>query len=594
MKLFKSFVLPVVGLLLSAGLASCSSSNAANKEIENVDLVPVTTSKNGKWSMINEDGDIVYDAEFKNMPTASYNGLFSVEEGKGYTVYKVGGKIPEQVRDLENLKSVGYLEDGLMPVTFPGKRIALVDEDGNAKFELNPIKGSEIISCAPGYSDGLLLVKTEDGKYGFVDTNGKVVVNPEYEEAYNFSEELALVVMRDKSYNKLWSVIDKSGKVKFKIKDGYDLLSRFYKEGYIVARKDDRIFMINEKGVETKLSSKVENVYDYNDKFIIFSDEVNGVGVIDFNGEIIIRPKYNEIIFSNDGDFLVKKDVVQKEYAKINTNGDEIGDIIDFELIKSFGKFGYFVKEGKTKVLVSDDFERKGKEEFYEVNLEIDRGLISSDYIDVDEIAEIMVKMINGDRVGNLQLGSSASEIMQGKSLEDYFYRSRVEFETLSIGGFRYQIKVYGDFSACLGDFDSDIYSRRFYWNPSSKLYGVDIIVATESDWGISGMNAMKRSLGSDGYKLIKEGLYFGKKAAVYKKDNVIVFIGGEKISGGLVVMKADMENIVLSMIEPDDGKSRVVTGGEYGEGPDNDGLIYSDSDSVVEAVPREVAPAAW
>lgn len=95
-------------------LSSCGSSSRA--DLSNVELIPVTTTKDGKWSMINDKGEIVFDSEFKNQPTASYNGLFTVEEGKGLTVYKIGGDKPEAVSGLENLKDAGFLEDGLMPV----------------------------------------------------------------------------------------------------------------------------------------------------------------------------------------------------------------------------------------------------------------------------------------------------------------------------------------------------------------------------------------------------------------------------------------------------------------------------------------------
>ena len=54
---------------------------------------------------------------------------------------------------------------------------------------------------------GLRRVK-KDGKWGFIDKNGKVVIEPQYDFAEPFSEGLGKVKKDGK-----WGFIDKSGKV---------------------------------------------------------------------------------------------------------------------------------------------------------------------------------------------------------------------------------------------------------------------------------------------------------------------------------------------------------------------------------------------
>jgi hypothetical protein len=50
----------------------------------------------------------------------------------------------------------------------------------------------------------------KNGKYGYVDTNGKLVISLQYQDAYDFRKEgLALV-----KKNKLFGFIDKNGKIK--------------------------------------------------------------------------------------------------------------------------------------------------------------------------------------------------------------------------------------------------------------------------------------------------------------------------------------------------------------------------------------------
>ena len=52
-------------------------------------------------------------------------------------------------------------------------------------------------------------------KYGYIDKSEEIVIEPQYEDAYSFSEGLACVKIEDK-----WGYIDKAGK--FVINPQYD------------------------------------------------------------------------------------------------------------------------------------------------------------------------------------------------------------------------------------------------------------------------------------------------------------------------------------------------------------------------------------
>ena len=56
-----------------------------------------------------------------------------------------------------------------------------------------------------GFSDGLARVK-QNGKYGYIDKNGKMVIQPQFNDARNFSDGLAMVRQNGK-----YRYIDKSG-----------------------------------------------------------------------------------------------------------------------------------------------------------------------------------------------------------------------------------------------------------------------------------------------------------------------------------------------------------------------------------------------
>src|SRR3981081_1947991 len=56
-------------------------------------------------------------------------------------------------------------------------------------------------------SSGIFPIKV-GGKYGFIDRNGKVAIQPQFDEAARFQDGLAPV-----SVNKAWGYIDRNGKL---------------------------------------------------------------------------------------------------------------------------------------------------------------------------------------------------------------------------------------------------------------------------------------------------------------------------------------------------------------------------------------------
>jgi len=70
-------------------------------------------------------------------------------------------------------------------------------------------------SSVGGFSEGLALVSIEDegiGKYGYIDKTGKIIINPQFDDAESFSEGLAAVRIGDYRTGK-YGYIDRTGKI---------------------------------------------------------------------------------------------------------------------------------------------------------------------------------------------------------------------------------------------------------------------------------------------------------------------------------------------------------------------------------------------
>ena len=127
------------------------------------------------------------------------------------------------------------------------------------------------------FSEGLAYVE-KNGKYGYIDKTGKLVIPYKFDDANDFSEGLAVVEI-DEEYG----YIDKSGKLVIPCK--YDYAFDF-SEDLARVKKDDKIGFINKSG-KLIIPVKFDNANDFSEG--LAKVEKDGkYGYIDKNGKIAI------------------------------------------------------------------------------------------------------------------------------------------------------------------------------------------------------------------------------------------------------------------------------------------------------------------
>ncbi len=126
------------------------------------------------------------------------------------------------------------------------------------------------------YSEGVIAVKSSNGKYGYVDKTGKVVIPFKYDDAEEFHNGTAVVYIKDG-----YTLIDKSGKI---------LLEKIY------------------SGVMASYSDLIE----------IYDKETKKYGYINNSGEIVIPLIYDNATYFENGVAFVK---ISEKYRMIDTNG---------------------------------------------------------------------------------------------------------------------------------------------------------------------------------------------------------------------------------------------------------------------------------
>lgn len=150
-------------------------------------LLPIREKKGLKWSIVDNKGKILLKEYFDGSVSESGEGTFTVRDSTGkWSVYTVEKGKPHLVVD--SLENLGNFSEGVMAVVrVQGEPIEIIDKQGKTVLTLDTICGKTIVRC--GYCHyGRFVVttidKAGDVKVGMVDREGRVIVEPEYEELY--------------------------------------------------------------------------------------------------------------------------------------------------------------------------------------------------------------------------------------------------------------------------------------------------------------------------------------------------------------------------------------------------------------------------
>ena len=443
------FMIPALAAsLLMTGCGGDSSN------LPSLDYAAVKTSKDAKWGFVGPDGKMLYEDEFENEPSVVANGYFTVEENNGICVYKVAEKKPELVPGLEDLVCAGTMSEGLIPMTRKNERIKLVDASGKEKVTFMPVDGNEIVKVSGLIIDGLLTFKTTEDKWGIISKDGDPLIAPKYDQIYYAMEGMVFAKNTGKpdkegNIKDNYYLLDKKGKEILKFKDEMSIASAFRNGKALVMKGSEKIpGYINKKGEFTKLPGKVHSFGGFfNGKEFSFETEDDKVGVMNLEGEIIIRPRYDYLGTYGEDKFYVKDG--DKKWSILNKSGEKE---------KSFDDFEYFIampqvyKNTKFEVLARekdhqfDFYTFDGKpvtqESFYAVNVMLNSGMVETDYFNAEEVGNKMAALINDNGVKGIAFNTEISKLLpEDADAEDYSGKYNYQLPGIH-GGYKWDLSV--------------------------------------------------------------------------------------------------------------------------------------------------------
>jgi len=344
---------------LSIAFSSCSS----QMKRPEVTHIPVKIKDDGNWSLLEvKTGKILFEGEFKNRPSAVIEGIFITEDDKNRFSYQKLEDEKKYKQIAGPFKSAQSFTEGIAIVCKEDEHISAIDTKGEEVFKLTPDGSVEFKNVGQCY-DGMIVFQDQNGFYGYLDNKGKIAIKPTYDMASDFNGGFARVVKRtkDKDKDKV-QIIDKEGKV-----NDVDY-------AYVGPVDNNRVAYSNSKneyGI-VDISKSKEKVLNASSKFERIILEQNDIyysadnlwGVINEEGEILIRAKYTRITRLNSDRYLaIKAEGDDSKFEILDAKGEIIkSDDADNAFVIGDGVF--IAKDGKDWEVKNHEGEALGNSSF--------------------------------------------------------------------------------------------------------------------------------------------------------------------------------------------------------------------------------------
>ncbi|SIS05085.1 WG containing repeat-containing protein [Moraxella cuniculi DSM 21768] len=200
-----------------------------------------------------------------------------------------------------------------------------------------------------GYVDGLAPV-IKEGKYGFADTTGKLVIATAYQEAHPFSNNLALYRQNGK-----YGYLDRTGKVA--IKPQFEDAWGFW-EGRAKVAQNGKYGFIDSTG-KMVIKPQFEVVGDWFEDGLVLFKQGDKYGFLDKSGKVAIKPQFDSAKSFSEGLAAVTKKtgltdaqgVPLHKFGFIDTTGKVVIEL-KYDLVYDFFMGASYVVDGESSYYI--------------------------------------------------------------------------------------------------------------------------------------------------------------------------------------------------------------------------------------------------
>lgn len=338
----------------------------SDKKVEVKNYSYYTCYENGKFGVINNDGQTVIEPTYDEMiiiPNSSkpiFICTYDIDDANGtYKTKAINEKNEEILTGYDTIEAVDnfdsrqniWYEDNVLRVSKDGK-YGVIDFDGKEILqceydEITALKGTtgnfivkkdnkvglvnekgqviinseykNILSLKEGYKNEYIIVN-KDNKYGLISTSGEILIEPTYEKVKYLGSSNLFAVQQ----NKVWKLMD-TEKNKIIIDSGYqDIVDA--KSNNIIVKKDNKFGIIT-KANEEKIKPQYEDLqYAFSIYYIAKKD--GKYGVINLENEVVVDFDYKNMTCIENGE-LIQADKTDTETVVFDSNlGQKIKGIV--------------------------------------------------------------------------------------------------------------------------------------------------------------------------------------------------------------------------------------------------------------------------
>lgn len=303
----------------------------SDKKVEVKNYSYYTVYENGKFGVINNDGEIViepsYD-EFISIPNNSkpiFICTYDVNDADGtYKTKALNEKNEEILAGYDKIEAIDnydskqniWYEDNILKVSKNGK-YGLIDFDGKEVLACD----YDNITALKGVKSNIIVKKA--GNVGLVNEKGQTIVPVQYKDILTLKEgyKNEYIVVNE---NDQYGVISTSGAILIEPK--FEMV-KYLNSSSMFAVKESGVWkLINTEDGSTIIDGGYDDIVEARtDSIVIVKD--GKYGIININKEEKITPQYEDLKYAFSIYYIAKKD---GKYGIINSENQEI---IPFEYI---------------------------------------------------------------------------------------------------------------------------------------------------------------------------------------------------------------------------------------------------------------------
>ena len=229
------------------------------------------------WGFFDTSGKLVIPAKYDNVTTFNQGFATAKLGSKFFVLDKNAGEYPVDVPGIADLNE---FSEGFASYKTDEGKVGFVDGSGKVVIEA-------AFKSAGDFHVGLAWAKNDAGMVGYINTSGEWVIDPGFDSGKDFDALTGLA--RVKSGDK-WGYVNKSGGMSY-INDS-EIFEDFF-NGLARGKKGGLFGFYNDK-MEWAIQPQYDGARDFKNGYAaVRKGEL--WGVIDVSGKMIIAPKFDDI-----------------------------------------------------------------------------------------------------------------------------------------------------------------------------------------------------------------------------------------------------------------------------------------------------------